>query len=443
MNNEIVKLKKIAIGMVAACLVLSVIVVVGLFGKKDDNKPKQEEIPTFVGKEESDVIDYANSNKITVKKVEEYSDTVSKGYVIRQTTEKDQDNNTVMTIVISKGKDPNSISEIPDENGLPDFTKMTKQEIIKFCDEHGLEVKFEYSMSELPTGTILSQVPKESVSYKEGDTIRITISEGQQTNIENLLGKSKDYALAYINKIDCKYQLIEEYSNQATGTIIGQTPGNGKIVNNGDVITIKVSIGKPYIRNYTHMSYEELEKYISDINKIGGNIKLNKISEKSNEIKNGDIISMSGDDYFAVGSTIDVHVSSGEDLSYKNFAGWTVDEFNEWAIGKNINVEYVEKYSLTVDKGIIISSSPTDLQNSGKVTIEYSVGEYKIPNIIRWSLDEVEDELVRARQAGARVTTEYIYEHSDQYSEGRIMDYVQHGDHIIITVSEGRDVSQE
>ena len=109
------------------------------------------------------------------------------------------------------------------------------------------EEKHEFSDS-VAIGNIIRFSHKEGDVIKNTDTVVVTISDGKKISVPNVVGISKDSAASKLKNAGLGYNFVYSYSDSvAKGNTIRQSISAGAGVSQGTVVTVTVSNGKkPY-----------------------------------------------------------------------------------------------------------------------------------------------------------------------------------------------------
>ncbi len=125
----------------------------------------------FVGKPFADVENFAKAKKITVEKVESFSDSKEAGIVISQSVEsgKTLDENAVLTVTVSKGK---GIT-------IPNFVGFTKEQLDAWMAKKDNNVTLIPTIKHdsAPKGSVIGQVQKPGTVVAQGDPVEIIVSD--------------------------------------------------------------------------------------------------------------------------------------------------------------------------------------------------------------------------------------------------------------------------
>ena len=197
-------------------------------------------MPNLVEKVWEEAIEILEKNKLEYEIVEEISNDVEEGYVIRQSVKRgdEVEVGTKVTVVVSTGKD--SIS-VPNVVGKPEAE--AKQAITNSNGEFKVATKEEYS-STVPEGHVIRQEPGEKAEH--GSTITLIISKGtEKVSVPSVTGRLESEAKSIIENAGLSVGTIREVSSDQyeAGYVISQTPDSGTSVTVGTKVDIVVSTG--------------------------------------------------------------------------------------------------------------------------------------------------------------------------------------------------------
>ena len=129
----------------------------------------------------------------------------------------------------------------------PDITGKTVEEAQKVCDEYNIEVKvvdYEYNAS-YNADEICRQDPTAGSRVREGRSIEVTVSKGEEGTVPNIVGMDEDEAKKLIKKYGFKVGTkTVETSGEPKGTVIKQDPGAGEQTKPGSELNYTISDGK-------------------------------------------------------------------------------------------------------------------------------------------------------------------------------------------------------
>lgn len=305
-----------AVGILAVATIAAVVILLTLPGKAI-------QVEDFSGKTVEEIKKWATEKKLGDSQLVveyEYSDTVDKDKLISQSIASEQKLNkdSVLTVVFSKGPDPDV------EVTLPDFKGMTEEEIEKFVETNKLlDVTYEYAVDEKIEKGKFIKVNVTDTVVKRSTMLVFTISQGEDGTGEQIIVPDfSDYTKAKItnwakaNKVTINWK--EEASDKiAKDKVISQDPKSGETIKTGDKITVTMSLGKTVtMKSLAKMSKDEAKKWLNDNGLVG------EFSEAySGSIEYGYVISNTpekGD--VKQGSTVKVKVSLGK-IKLESFIG--------------------------------------------------------------------------------------------------------------------------
>ena len=305
-----------AVGVLAIATIAAVVVLLTLPGKAI-------QVEDFSGKSVEEIKQWATEKKLADSQLVidyEFSDTVEKDKLISQSIASEQKLNkdSVLTVVFSKGPDPDV------EVTLPDFKDMTEEEIEKFVETNKLlDVTYEYAVDEKIEKGKFIKVNVTDTVVKRSTMLIFTISQGEDGTGEQIVVPDfSDYTKAKItnwakaNKVTINWK--EEASDKiAKDKVISQDPKAGETIKTGDKITVTLSLGKTVtMKSLAKMSKDEAKKWLNDNGLVG------EFSEAySGSIEYGYVISNTpekGD--VKQGSTVKVKVSLGK-IKLESFIG--------------------------------------------------------------------------------------------------------------------------
>ncbi|MCH1940461.1 PASTA domain-containing protein [Holdemania massiliensis] len=305
-----------AVGVLAIATIAAVVVLLTLPGKAI-------QVEDFSGKTVEEIKQWATEKKLADSQLVidyEFSDTVEKDKLISQSIASEQKLNkdSVLTVVFSKGPDPDV------EVTLPDFKDMTEEEIEKFVETNKLlDVTYEYAVDEKIEKGKFIKVNVTDTVVKRSTMLIFTISQGEDGTGEQIIVPDfSDYTKAKItnwakaNKVTINWK--EEASDKiAKDKVISQDPKAGETIKTGDKITVTLSLGKTVtMKSLAKMSKDEAKKWLNDNGLVG------EFSEAySGSIEYGYVISNTpekGD--VKQGSTVKVKVSLGK-IKLESFIG--------------------------------------------------------------------------------------------------------------------------
>lgn len=178
------------------------------------------------------------------------SDTVDKDLVVSQQPEANEtvEKNSTIEVTLSSGK--GSI-DVPNVVGKSEADAVAALGTTFNCNK-----SYAYN-SDVQEGYVISQSPESGTQGKEGDTVTLVISQGEElVTVPDVTTtyKSEEQAKALLS--DFNVNVTTKYSQTAEGIVIGQSIDEGKQVAKGTSITITVSLGEEPAEVVTTTTYK-------------------------------------------------------------------------------------------------------------------------------------------------------------------------------------------
>ncbi len=178
------------------------------------------------------------------------SDTVDKDLVVSQQPEANEtvEKNSTIEVTLSSGK--GSI-DVPNVVGKSEADAVAALGTTFNCNK-----SYAYN-SDVQEGYVISQSPESGTQGKEGDTVTLVISQGEElVTVPDVTTtyKSEEQAKALLS--DFNVNVTTKYSQTAEGIVIGQSIDVGKKVAKGTSITITVSLGEEPAEVVTTTTYK-------------------------------------------------------------------------------------------------------------------------------------------------------------------------------------------
>lgn len=178
------------------------------------------------------------------------SDTVDKDLVVSQQPEANEtvEKNSTIEVTLSSGK--GSI-DVPNVVGKSEADAVTALGTTFNCNK-----SYAYN-SDVQEGYVISQSPESGTQGKEGDTVTLVISQGEElVTVPDVTTtyKSEEQAKALLS--DFNVNVTTKYSQTAEGIVIEQSIDAGKQVAKGTSITITVSLGEEPAEVVTTTTYK-------------------------------------------------------------------------------------------------------------------------------------------------------------------------------------------
>ena len=247
-TKKIMKILMVVAGVVIALLIMFLVGnAVGVFkgGKGTTTQQIDSEmvkVPDVTGKTYEEAQKELNKYDLGIHKSTAPSDTVAKGKIISQDPAdgKKVKKHTTVNVVISSGEEA-KMTTIPSVVGLAEADAEKALQAKNLVVKKGDPV---YS-DDVEQGEVVSVSPSEGAEVKEGTTVTLVISKGNQpTKVPKLTGKSQSDAEAALSQAGLSGNATEDYSDTVEkGLVISQDTDAGKEVSKGTTIGYVVSKG--------------------------------------------------------------------------------------------------------------------------------------------------------------------------------------------------------
>jgi len=309
---------------------------------------------------------FLKQNGIPYELEYEFSSITERNYII--TTDKEvgdivDPHEDTVTLIVSKGN----------EIVIPDFMKMTTDEITAFVVENKLNITFDDSYDEtVEIGKVISSNFAEGDIVEEGTLIEIIISKGQL--------KMEAFASLYAfrewaTKYGVSYKESYEFSNTiASGSIINFSHTEGEVIGNTDTVTVSVSKGKAVtIPSYYNMSKTAIQSSCTSLGLKCSFVSGNYSSTIAKDYAYSQ--SRSSGSLVTVGTSVTLTLSKGTPATtvvyirpelYGSTADATISTLRTVLGQENpgVNFTFVKKSHNSLPSGYVHSDSPTTMGTS-------------------------------------------------------------------------------
>lgn len=199
------------------------------------SKGPEIKVPNLKEMSMTEITEWVITNKLKLEFTDKYDDTIDENSVISANYEKGEiiAEGTVIEIVISRGK-----LVMPKFESYNEFREWAEKYEIKYEEEH------EFSSS-IDAGEVISYSYKVGETIKNNDAIVVTLSDGKEASVPNVVGSTKSQASTKLKNAGFGYSFVYSYSNSvAKGKVIRQSISAGSKVAEGTTITVTISNGK-------------------------------------------------------------------------------------------------------------------------------------------------------------------------------------------------------
>ncbi|WP_431920684.1 Stk1 family PASTA domain-containing Ser/Thr kinase [Nonomuraea jabiensis] len=233
-NNAV----KTALWIIVPLLIIGAFIGVGysVFGSKNTPTDTQVTIPSLASQERAYAEEQLKNLGLTVQVVQESSDDVDKGSVIKTDPPENTkvDKGSPVKLVVSKG---------PEKVKVPDgLIGQSQEDAMKTLEDAGLRGTVKTKISSKSQGTVIDTTPKAGESIEKGGTVTLYVPK-ELGEVPSVIGLTEADAKAQIKAAGFKSRVVPQANEQPEGTVIQQNPGEGTKVNPGTTITIVVSTG--------------------------------------------------------------------------------------------------------------------------------------------------------------------------------------------------------
>ncbi|MFI6741411.1 Stk1 family PASTA domain-containing Ser/Thr kinase [Nonomuraea sp. NPDC050451] len=233
-NNAV----KTALWIIVPLLIIGAFVGVGysVFGSKNTPTDTQVTIPSLASQERAYAEDQLKKLGLTVQVVQESSDDIDKGSVIKTDPAENSkvDKGSTVKLVVSKG---------PAKVKVPDgLIGQSQADAMKALEDAGLLGTVKTKISSKSQGTVIETKPKAGEEIEKGGTVTLYVPK-ELGEVPSVIGLTQEDATAQIKGAGFKVKVVPQPNEQPEGTVVQQNPGEGTKVNPGTTITIVVSTG--------------------------------------------------------------------------------------------------------------------------------------------------------------------------------------------------------
>ncbi|MGW0192242.1 Stk1 family PASTA domain-containing Ser/Thr kinase [Nonomuraea sp. NPDC003201] len=233
-NNAV----KTALWIIVPLAIIAAFIGVGysVFGSKATPTATQVTIPSLASQERAYAEKQLSDLDLTVQVVQENSDEVDKGSVIRTEPAENTkvDKKSTVKLVISKG---------PEKVKVPDgLIGQSQEDAMKTLEDAGLRGTVKTKISSKSQGTVIDTSPKAGEAIEKGGAVTLYVPK-ELGEVPSVIGLTEADAKAQIKAAGFKTRVVPQANEQPEGTVIQQNPGEGAKQAPGTTITIVVSTG--------------------------------------------------------------------------------------------------------------------------------------------------------------------------------------------------------
>ena len=197
------------------------------------SKGSEIKVPDFSKMSLTDITEWIIENKLKLSLTNQYDENVKEGKIIKAnvTTGDTVAEGTLIEVTLSKGQ-----LKMPSFKDYDAFKKWANEYGIAYQEEHEFN-------DHIAAGEVIRYSYKTGDPIKNDDTIIVTISDGSELKVPDLIGMTKREATNALNKLGLNYNFLYKASNKAKDTVIGQSIKKNSSVSKGTTITVTLSKG--------------------------------------------------------------------------------------------------------------------------------------------------------------------------------------------------------
>ena len=192
-------------------------------------------VPDLTKMSVSEITEWAIKNKLKLEFKDSYDDKVEEGEIIKTDKNKEDvlEQGSVITVTLSRGK-----LKMPKFNSINEFREWAEKYNITYEEKHEFNDK-------VAIGEIVGFSYDVGDTIKNNDSITITISDGKEIEVPNVVGQTKGSAISKLEGAGLSYSVSTKYSDSvAKDKVISQSISAGSKVGSGTTVSIIVSLGK-------------------------------------------------------------------------------------------------------------------------------------------------------------------------------------------------------
>lgn len=283
---------------------------------------------------------------------------------------------------------PGLTQEEEDTVEVPDLRGRTEEEAKKILNDMELGIKVDperQPSNQYEEGQIMAQDKEPGTEVDKNTSITVTISSGEEaktTTVPDVVNREESEAEQMIRdaNLTVAHGEAQYDDNVAEGNVISSNPVAGTEIEEGQTVTIVVSLGQkpatvPDIRG---MSAADAEAALSAEGLVGS-----ASEDYSDTVEAGKVISQGVDPNSEVdkGTTVSYVVSLGPETKYvtvPGLGGYTEEQARQRLTNAGLNVGTVDTaYSSTVSKDYVISqtaSAGSSVEEGTSVGFTVSLG---------------------------------------------------------------------
>jgi serine/threonine-protein kinase len=196
--------------------------------------------------------------------------------------------------------------------GVPNVVGIERDLAVQRIEEAELEAAVEEQAStEVEEGLVIEQSPPAGSRIAKGDTVTIVVSTGpNEVEVPALAGKTYGEAVDILEELGLEPRRVDVFSQRPVGIVASLDPKAGTIVDEGSVVTVRVSKGSQLIAVPDVLQQSE-ESARSELEAAGFQVQV--VEAPSSDTPEGLVSAQSPDPGVEAerGSTVQITISTG------------------------------------------------------------------------------------------------------------------------------------
>lgn len=342
-------------------------------------------LPSMLGWNVDDVIEYANKNfliNVTINYEESDSE---KDIIFKQSKNGELRRSDELIFTASIG----DINDLPENIEMIDLKNKTLFEASVWLKRNNIKYELEYEFSEdIKKNIIISQNIESGKEINiKNDTITLILSKGKSISVPDLTTMTVEEITDWIVKNNLKIDFEEVYDEKIeTGKVIKQSIEKDSQIATETLITVTISRGQIKMQNFS--SLFEFKEWANKYN-----IKYSESYEYSNTVEKGKVISYSYKENEVVDpdAVIYVKVSLGKAISIPSFIGKSKTEAQNTCNSLGIKCSFKSGTYTNYNNNVVYTQSRTvgtKVASGSTITLTVSLG---VPTT--WKLAILQNEL--------------------------------------------------
>ena len=198
------------------------------------SKGPEIKVPNLNKLDMTSITEWAIKNKVKLSFSDSYDDTIKKNSIISTSVNEGDiiEQGTVVKVVLSRGS-----LKMPKFESLDEFYEWANKYNIKYEEQH------EFSDT-VEAGKVISYSYKSGDTIKNGDSIKVTISDGTKKSVPKVIGLQKSKACSKLEDEGLNCSVVYKNSTETKDKVLSQSISAGSEVSSGTTVVISVSNGK-------------------------------------------------------------------------------------------------------------------------------------------------------------------------------------------------------